>query len=742
MNDTVATSRPAPAEARLLFILLCAAVFAMNLQPLRCMDYWHHTAAGRLVVERGRPAETDVFSHTAEGKRWIQYEWLAQLLLYLGHRALGVTPLILIKAVIAAMAFLLVAAACTARGVRSAAAVAVAGEIALVASLRSYLRPEIITLVIFAGFVFVAERERTSASAVERRKGVRLLWLLPALMVIWVNAHGAWIAGLVYLGCVASGESVKRLLAGRLKMASAPSRATATRLWTTLAACSLATLANPYGYRIWAVPLGLTRSRVIGHVIAEWQPIRLSYLASDPHFWMLHVLFLCLLLTLRRIDLTDLGLLILFGGLAFTARRHLWLFCLICAPLLARHLGLASDGARHFLGALSNWSRRRSPPAKTTSRTRVPKAAAPGLAGVLVLLMTWCALGIPGLDKFGVGIEREKFPINAADFLEDHDLAGNLFNTYGFGNYLLWRLYPRNLVFVDGRVDVYGDAIVREYDRLRLGKPHWDEQLRSRSVRVAVLRSKPHAQATDEALLTCLFSHPAWRLVFWDERAAVFVRDPRENLARLADGTEFRFLTENFSSSRVRSRKELEEVTRYLEKKLGALESTTRTDADPAKLASVHANLGLCYQEYGDFDQAAEQFRRLVALKPNDDCAHALLGESLYLMAQKSGLTPILFAEAEEAFLRAIRLGEAPKKALHNLGNLYYLAGRYRGAIKMHSRAFRLAPSDWRLPWSMSFSCEKLGDISAARAHLRTVLKLSPEHRQARQRLLEMPNDE
>ena len=700
-----------------IFVLLCAVVLVMNLKPLRSYDFWQHVASGRLIAERGWVAQADVFSHTAAGKPWIQFG-LSQFLIYLGHGTLGVTPLICIKALIAVLAFLLAAMAALYRGVRPAVAAVTAAEAALVASLRSFLRPEILSVLLIAAFVLVMEGVR--------RGRTRRLWLLPVLMAVWVNVHGAFVAGLVYLGCVATGQTLKYAFPRRLRIAHPPTRSQVTTLWVVLAACAAATLLNPYGYPIWRVPLGLTRSRLVASLVVEWKPLSLDYFARGLHFWALHVLLLCLLLTLRRIDLTDLIVLGTFGFLAITARRHLWLFCVVCVPLLARHLSLACE-----------WIARRATQ-KALARLR---ATAYGTAVITMLLMAWLAAGLPDLANLGFGVDREKYPIGAADFLERHGLTGPLFNTYDFGNYLLYRLYPRNLVFVDGRADVYGESLA-EYDRIRQGKSGWRKVLRDRGVRVAVLRSKPHEKAVDEDLLNRLFVQPAWRLVFWDKVAAVFVRSPAEAVARLAPDTELRFQAEHLAVERIRSAAELQQVTAYLEARLAA--SRKPTALSRSEVTAVYANLGLCYEARGDFGKAAEQFRQLTVLKPEDPVATAMLGECLLRAAQARGAgmsgaaDTALLAGAEKALVRAIRLNPKQKKALHNLGNLYYLTGRYRRAIEMHRRAFRLAPKDWRLPWAISFSCAKLGDLAGAREQLRTVLRLNPMNSAARQRLAEL----
>src|SRR2546428_13961663 len=77
------------------------------------------------------------------------------------------------------------------------------------------------------------------------RAATRVLWLAPLLFALWVNTHGGFPAGLavlaLYLGC--------RALAALRR--EGPSGWGEGRAYVVLlAACGLATLANPYGTRL------------------------------------------------------------------------------------------------------------------------------------------------------------------------------------------------------------------------------------------------------------------------------------------------------------------------------------------------------------------------------------------------------------------------------------------------------------------------------------------------------------
>ena len=93
-----------PASTRIAIVVVVAlCAFAMALKPVRSPDVWHHIKSGWFVVQNRGPATVDVFSCTAQGKPWIQYEWLAQLAIYGVYQAGGATGLVLFQAAAAAL---------------------------------------------------------------------------------------------------------------------------------------------------------------------------------------------------------------------------------------------------------------------------------------------------------------------------------------------------------------------------------------------------------------------------------------------------------------------------------------------------------------------------------------------------------------------------------------------------------------------------------------------------------------
>ena len=97
--------------------------------------------------------------------------------------------------------------------------------------------------------------------------------------------------------------------------------------------------------------------------------------------------------------------------------------------------------------------------------------------------------------------------------------SGRLLNSYNWGGYLIWRLYPERLVFIDGRVDLYASKVLDDFVRVYKVRENWSEVLDDYQVDTVLCER----QATLSALLT---ESSSWDLVYSDDIAALFRRVP------------------------------------------------------------------------------------------------------------------------------------------------------------------------------------------------------------------------
>jgi len=135
-----------------------------------------------------------------------------------------------------------------------------------------------------------------------------------------------------------------------------------------------------------------------------------------------------------------------------------------------------------------------------------------------VLVLAGTLAGLATMAHAGrVGFNSAKFPVRAADFLEQHGLDDRVFTKDQWGGYLIYRFAGRTKVFMDGRSDFYGQDLLETYAQLVEVKPGWDAVLKRYDVRFVLV-------PPDHALASVLQLSSDWKRVYADSVADVFER--------------------------------------------------------------------------------------------------------------------------------------------------------------------------------------------------------------------------
>ncbi len=494
---------PSRGDRWLLGGLTAILALCATLSPIRNYDYWWHLKSGALILRTGGVPRTDPFSFTAPGTPWIDHEWLFQVLLYLGHQALGPGMLVLIKAAIMLGLTLLMARHLRQEGHGPAGrafflTLALAG-----AAFRIDVRPELATLVLVPLTVHLALAARD-------RGRIGPLVAIPLLTAIGVNLHVGCILIPVMLGFGALAS-----------MLTAAHRRFAPRLGLSALAAALLVGVNPSGFAIWAVPFRLRALLAsLPWPNSEW--VAPTFASVPIFFAALGVALVVLLLGVRWLDPITAPPLILAGVLALGHVRNVGLFCLLLPLGLARPARalVVAVKARSLYGGVSRGG---------TIRPGFVLAALTLVTGIPLLLT------LPPRAVLGIGIGSDNEPRGGVDFLEREGVGRRLYNDVRFGGYLIWRRAPEQPVFIDGRNELYGPLLL-EISRGMETPEAWRALLDRHAIDAAFLRYPPSLQKVVwtgadgrvhtgvRAFSTAYFPAATWALVFWDDDAMVFLR--------------------------------------------------------------------------------------------------------------------------------------------------------------------------------------------------------------------------
>lgn len=504
---------------RLVTALTFIAIFGMAARVSLDTDTWWHLRTGQWIVENRAIPQVDVFSHTRAGEAWRIPGWLVQVPLYWLFENFGYAGLNLFTALVVALAFALVYPLCSGHPLLRAFVLVLA---ATVSSVYWSARPQIISFLLAAAFAFVLYRWRTnrpqfSNSPITDSHNHYLLWLIP-LMAVWANSHGGFAIGFILIALTLAGEGLKVFANELAKTAPFEVRAVfhASRftlhsllpLILTAFLCALAVMLNPAGPEMLLYPFKTVGIGVLREFIQEWQAPNFHNLYMQPFLWLLFATFITVAFSRRAPDVTDLVLVCGAAYLGFLAARNMPLLALVAPPLLTRHAVYVWENAR---------------PSEAASVARPPFLGNPLINWILLITLTLVA-ALKVITVLPASLNEKELkqtvPLDAAAYILRERPPGPMFNSYNYGAYLMWALYPAYPVYTDGRTDLYDDAFLREYLRVSFGRPGWEEVLDARGIQLVLIE-------TDSLLGDRLRESAAWREVYGDEVAVVFTRSGR-----------------------------------------------------------------------------------------------------------------------------------------------------------------------------------------------------------------------
>lgn len=476
-------------SVRQLFVLLLfLGLLAMTLRPVADPDFWWHLRTGQQIIETGIIPRTDPFSFTHSGRPWVAHEWLSEVVIYSLYQWGDLPLLIVTFGLVITAAFGLVY-------LRSPGKPYVAGFALLLGALASApawgVRPQMFSLLLGSLFLYLLDRFQETD-----RPG--LLIQLPLITVLWVNLHAGFALGIFLIGAYAAVQAVRFLQAALTRDENRKKMALRRGgfLGLSMAACLLAVLLNPNGMRMYTYPFETLASPSMQMFIQEWASPDFHLREWQPLLWLLLALLAAGSLAREPVEPVHLLLTLALGYFALRSMRNVPLLVLAAIPLLAAQAtSLVRDRPEvRGVNRLGRW------------------------LNPLLLAIAILAVGL----RFALVLreqpvsERQSFPVRAVDWIERNRPAGNLYNTYGWGGYIIWRL-PDYPVFIDGRADLYGDRFIYDYLEVYRAEPGWESALAAADVRLVLI--EPQAP-----LAYAMARSPDWQLAFSDEMSVVFIK--------------------------------------------------------------------------------------------------------------------------------------------------------------------------------------------------------------------------
>ena len=454
-----------------------------------------HLASGHFILDHHAVPRSDPFSTTAEGTPWIDHEWGFQVMLAAAERLGGAPLLVLTRAVLVAALAVMLFVFGFRSGLAPPAALLVAALCLYGARIRFFLRPELATLLIAPAVVWIFLHRRELG-------GRRRLLAIAALMAAGANLH----AGILVVPPLLAGLLAAELLQWWWTRRGPPPLGSGA---LALAVAAVAPVLNPYGWRLYGVPIEIARLVGQPHIPnPEW--ISPSFLDVPPLYVAIAAGVALLALAERRA--ARWALLVMAAILALRYVRNVGLFFALLPIAVAPALAL--------LPALGR--------AGAVARRPLWRVAAVALA----VLVATSMVAEPGRAPAFEFSDRF-YPVQALAFIEQQGLAAApLYNDVRFGGFLIRHSYPQRRTFLDDRNEIHEPLLAEIHAILGGSDPGaWQAMLDRYGVEVALLRYnppftvlRPDGRTVGRRGFSALwFPDERWALVYWDDIAMVLV---------------------------------------------------------------------------------------------------------------------------------------------------------------------------------------------------------------------------
>lgn len=446
-------------KAFMYILLLLFCLFLACLSQNYDYDLFARLIVGESILDKGTFFYEDFLSYTPT-HLWFDHEWGASVFFYAFFKYFGNYGLILIHAL---LMFGTVFFVIKTQELQKHSYPTSIFFITVFLLFFSHLNPHIVrchmfSFMFFSLLLYILEKTRI--------KNSNIIWWTPLLILIWNNIHGGVVSGLgmIFIYLIGS-KQWKKYLA------------------VLLISLSLLVI-NPYGldYLTFLISAN-TKTRTY---VTEWWNVfalRHIYYYFPAFALILSILILCFQKTTK--------------GLALLVTTILG-----CLHVKLLSLGLITAAALFYNDIIKYFNKNF---VKTMNK-------------ITYILISLAILTIPFLEINTARVDMEKFPYKEVEFIKINNIKGNILTEFGLGSYVAYKLYPNNLIYMDGRYEeVYYDEELQAMLDYELVNRNWDDILYNYPTEILM----PDKTVP---VYNHLLKNKDWKLIYEGQVCGVFVR--------------------------------------------------------------------------------------------------------------------------------------------------------------------------------------------------------------------------
>ena len=485
---------------------------------LTTADLGRHLQNGKWVVEnnfnlseKNSPVHENFYSCTNADFPVVNHHWGAGVIFYEIYKFAGFDGLSLFYILLSLAAFSIFFVVAKRESNFTVAAIFSVALIPLMAERRE-VRPEVFSCFFAAFFLWTLWSWQKKELANSR------LYILPFLMVLWVNMHVYFFLGLFLIGAYWLQEMAQFLFAKLSDEEFLEKVRGAKNLTVVLILSTLAALLNPFGWKGLVYPFQIFKN--YGYTIVENKSVWFveNYGIVNSNFMLIKAVLILLILSFvlifiinkKKTSIPYLIFAIFFGTIGWLAIRNFTMLGFFALPILAANFeNIFTPGKKDNLLAKEN--------------------------GIAVAFIAIAALAIFANYQFvslhsgdrGIGLSRGNEAV--AEFLKNEKISEPIFNNYDIGGYLIWNLPKNERVFVDNRPEAYPDSFFSQIYKPMQENPDIFKKIDQQYNFNAIVFSAHDITPWGMNFLKVIKENSNWEKIFEDDFAVIYLEKNETN---------------------------------------------------------------------------------------------------------------------------------------------------------------------------------------------------------------------
>lgn len=421
----------------LSFICACIVYLPIFNEP----DMGWHIVAGDVIRKLGKLPEHDIWSFVKQEQIWYNLSWAWDVILSFIHQKTSMEGIFVFAKICPSIVVAGLVYCLEKRKNIGLIPIMFTALITFFCMMEfAYGRPQIFGLGLLLVFHHLLHKSREYNQA-------KNLFILPVLVVLWVNVHGSFFLAALPLGAFGL-EAIYKKNWKWLK-----------HLLNISVLCCLATLVNPYGIYVYYGVM-CTINGVIEKYLIEWTAFSFGQ-AVGATMWLSVFVYVSNLRT-STAPFADkiLAIVCLFG--AFLAMRNVGVLAVLGAPYLAANI--SDDNENH------NFNK------KHYSWIENYKLS-PFLALVALLTILGIYFKLPVIGKNFYYEDSNKSPVPTIEYVIKNYAGKNVLNDYGLGGRIIYETAGKLPIFIDGRAGTaYDQEFILDYISFMNQEDGWQER--------------------------------------------------------------------------------------------------------------------------------------------------------------------------------------------------------------------------------------------------------------------------